>query len=73
MIRRIYHVGVGRKKVIIFFIIIVMIVKYSKERGLFHIIMDYYQKDPKYQRIAKVAQEHAGSSAVRLLSNTPTE
>lgn len=55
-----------RKKVIIFLIMIVVIVKYSKVRQLFHIIA-------KYQRISEVVQEHAGSSAARHLSNTPTE
>lgn len=66
MIRTTDRVDVGRKKVIIFLIIKVMIVKYSKERGLFHI-------RAQYQRITQVTQEHAGSSAARLLSNTPTE
>lgn len=77
---KIDHVGMERKKVIIFLIIIVVIVKYSKifliiivviakhskARELFHIIV-------KYQRITEVAQGHAGSSAARHLSNTTTE
>lgn len=66
MIRRTDHVDVGRKKIIIFLIIKVMIVKYSKERGLFHI-------RAKYQRITQVTQEQAGSSAARLLSNMTTD
>lgn len=46
---KIDHVGMERKKVIIFLIIIVVIAKHSKVRELFHIIV-------KYQRITKVAQ-----------------
>lgn len=62
---KIDHVGIERKKTIIF-LIITVIVEYSKVRKLFHIIV-------KYQRISEVAQKHASSSATRHLSKTTTE
>lgn len=63
---KIDHVDTERKKVIILLIIIVVILKYSKVRELFYIIV-------KYQRITKVTREHAGSSAARHMSHKTTE